>query len=329
MQLVINSYGSRLHKVGECFEVKMDDSKDIVSAQKVDSILLTTGGSLTTDAIQLAMNNNIDIVFLDRYGNPFGRIWQSKLGSTTRIRRRQLEIAEKEEGLKIVQGWIVQKMDNQILFLEQLMRHRASKEEFIQDSIDMMMALKEKLKYLKGTIEEKRSEILGLEGSASRIYFKTIADLIPPKYKFKGRSRHPARDEFNAMLNYCYGILYSMVEKACLIAGLDPYIGFLHTDNYNKKSLVFDLIELYRIIGDKTTFYLFSKRKIKEDFFEKSRKGVFLVKDGKKVLIDAFNERMDKKIRYRGRNLHQHDIMQFDCHKFANSLIKQDKREKS
>ena len=36
-----------------------------------------------------------------------------------------------------------------------------------------------------------------------------------------------------------------MVVEAYIIAGLDPYIGFLHTDNYNKKSLVFDVIELF------------------------------------------------------------------------------------
>ncbi|MGB3458597.1 MAG: CRISPR-associated endonuclease Cas1 [Halobacteriota archaeon] len=39
-----------------------------------------------------------------------------------------------------------------------------------------------------------------------------------------------------------------MVEKACIIAGLDPYIGFLHTDNYNKKSRVFDVIVLFRTV---------------------------------------------------------------------------------
>jgi hypothetical protein len=48
------------------------------------------------------------------------------------------------------------------------------------------------------------------------------------------------------MLNYGYGVLYSLVEKACIYAGLDPFVGFLHTDNYVKKSLVFDLLEPYR-----------------------------------------------------------------------------------
>ena len=79
-------------------------------------------------------------------------------------------------------------------------------------------------------------------------YFEALSSILPEKYKFKSRSRNPAKDEFNAMLNYGYGVLYSMVEKACIIAGLDPYIGFLHTDNYNKKSLVFDVIELFRTV---------------------------------------------------------------------------------
>ena|SRR3989304_1858844 len=62
-----------------------------VSADKVDSILITTAATITTDAIEFAVENNIDIVFLDFNKNPYGRVWHSKLGSTTLIRRRQLE----------------------------------------------------------------------------------------------------------------------------------------------------------------------------------------------------------------------------------------------
>ena len=41
-------------------------------------------------------------------------------------------------------------------------------------------------------------------------------------------------------------------------------VGFLHTDNYNKKSLVFDLIEPFRILGDRTTVLLFTGRRVFE-----------------------------------------------------------------
>jgi len=113
-----------------------------------------------------------------------------------------------------------------------------------------------------------------------------------------------------------------MVEKACIIAGLDPYIGFMHADNYNKKSLVFDLIEPFRTYADETVVYLFSKRKIKKEYFDEIPGGLTLNKKGKVVLIQAINERFEKKIKYGGRNIKTRDTIQFECHKIANSLIK-------
>ncbi|MBW2028434.1 MAG: CRISPR-associated endonuclease Cas1, partial [Deltaproteobacteria bacterium] len=83
--------------------------------------------------------------------------------------------------------------------------------------------------------------------------------------EFDGRSRRPAKNPFNAVLNYCYGMLYGLVEKACILAGLDPYIGFLHADDYNKKSLVFDLIEPFRIYGEQTAVYLFTGKKVHQE----------------------------------------------------------------
>jgi CRISPR-associated protein Cas1 len=128
-------------------------------------------------------------------------------------------------------------------------------------------------------------------------------------------------DEFNCLLNYGYGVLYSRVEKACIIAGLDPYVGFNHTDDYNKKSFVFDLIEMYRIYIDRTVFNLFSKKQVSDTFFDEIPNGMTLNKEGKAVLIQAVNETFDKDITYRGRNIKIGNTIQFDCHRIANSLI--------
>ncbi len=70
MQLVINTYGSYLQKKGDCFKVKRDDQVFEVSVKKVSSILITTAAYITTDAIKLAMDHNIDIVFLDDCSAP-------------------------------------------------------------------------------------------------------------------------------------------------------------------------------------------------------------------------------------------------------------------
>ncbi len=322
MQLVINTYGSYLHKEGDCFKVKRDDQVFEVSVKKVTSILITTSAYITTDAIKMAMDHNIDIIFLDEFGEPYGRVWHSRIGSTTLIRRRQIEIAENEEGLSLALSWITRKFDNQIEFLKRLRTTRTQKSADITGYIEKLENHKQSLNNLTGTIEEKRGTIMGIEGSGGRVYFECLSFLMPDRYKFDGRSRNPAKDEFNALLNYSYGILYGKVEKACIIAGLDPYVGIIHTDNYNKKSLVFDLIENFRIWADEMVVNLFASRKVKQEHFDKLENGYTLNREGKAMLIESFTTFLDESIRYSGRNIKRIDIIQFECHKIANELIK-------
>jgi len=322
MQLVINTYGSYLQKNGDCFKVKTDDKVFEVSCKKVSSILISTAAYITTDAIKMAMENNIDIVFIDEFGNPYGRVWHPKLGSTTLIRRRQLEIAEIEEGFRLALEWVKTKFNNQIELLKRLRQTRPHRSQEITSYIERLEKVSEGLNNLKGKIDECRSTIMGIEGSGGRIYFEALSSLMPDRFKFDGRSRNPARDEFNALLNYAYGVLYSLVEKACIIAGLDPYVGFIHTDHYNKKSLVFDLIENYRIWADEVVVNLFAGRKVKVEHFDAIPNGFTLNKEGKAVLLTDFNAFMDESIRYRGRNIKRSNIIQFDCHRIANELIK-------
>jgi CRISPR-associated protein Cas1 len=162
---------------------------------------------------------------------------------------------------------------------------------------------------------------MGWEGSSSKLYFKILAELIPAEYGFEGRSSRPARDAFNAFLNYGYGILYSQVERALIIAGLDPYIGLLHTDNYNKKSFVFDFIEPYRHFIDEPVFYLFSRRKFETDYLDNVHKGVVLSTQGKKFFAPLLLEHLDSIVRYHNKNRKLIECVQTDAHAFANYLI--------
>ncbi len=118
MQLVINTFGAYLRKQGDCFLVKNEEKVFEVSARKVDSILITTGAFLSTDAIKAAIDHNIEILFMDEHGELYGRLWHPKLGSTTLIRRRQLEYAENARGLALAQDWIAAKFSRQIEFLK-------------------------------------------------------------------------------------------------------------------------------------------------------------------------------------------------------------------
>ncbi|WP_295584931.1 CRISPR-associated endonuclease Cas1 [uncultured Lamprocystis sp.] len=321
MDLILTTFGTYLHRQGEMFLIKIKDQKQEVSSRKVRSILITTGASLSTDAIQLAVEKNIDIVFLDQFGHPYGRVWHGRPGSTTAIRREQLRLADTEAGLRLALSWLTRKVDNQIEFLREARQRRTRLSAQLTDKITALTAQRTSLEGITGDLEERRETIMGFEGRAGRTYWEAVNLLLPEDFQFSARSRNPAKDEFNCLLNYSYGVLYSTVERACILAGLDPYVGFVHTDHYQKKSLVFDLIECYRIWADESVVGLFAARKVKQDMFDPLQNGLILNKQGKAVLMERFGEYLDETIRYRNRNIKRRDTVQLDCHRLANEWI--------
>jgi CRISPR-associated protein Cas1 len=321
MDLVLTTFGTYLHRQGEMFVVKVREQKQEVSARKVRSIVITTGASLSTDAIQLAVEKNIDIVFLDPMGQPYGRVWHGRPGSTIEIRREQLRLADTERGLRLALGWMLRKLDNQIEFLRGARQRRTRLSAPLTEKIDALRALHTALAQVSGELDAVRGTIMGLEGRAGRTYWEAVNLLLPNRFQFAARSRNPAKDEFNCLLNYAYGVLYGTVERACVLAGLDPYVGFIHTDHYQKRSLVFDLIECYRIWADDTVVGLFAARKVKQDMFDTLHKGFVLNKQGKAVLMERFGDHLEETIRYRNRNIKRRDTVQLDCHRLANDWI--------
>jgi CRISPR-associated protein Cas1 len=321
MQLMISTYGASIHKKNDSFVVKAEGKATEIPIVKVESIWISNAATLTTDVIQASVENNIDIVFLDNFGNPYGRVWHPKIGSTTRIRRKQLEVSTDNRGLDLVKGWNRQKMENQSNFLKRL-KHNRQDDAFLKTKIEEIERMIFELGKIYGLIDEKRSQILGFEGMASRAYFSAISHVLPDEWKFPERSRHPAHDPFNATLNYGYGVLYSMVERGCILSGLDPYVGILHTDDYNKLSFVFDLIEIFRTHVDEVVVFLFTKRKMHQDHFESFHGGVGLSKEGKGILMTDLQAHFDKEILYHGRNVQIRNTILAECHAIANQMIK-------
>ena len=321
MQIILSSFGSSISKKGQMFEIFASGERHTISPNKVSSILIFTGTNISSDAVELALQYNIDILILNRYGDPVGRFWHAKMGSTTRIRRAQLKLVNSANGIQYGLQWIRGKFENQIRFLSEMRDRRTRLSSEITSALNMIQNSLDNIKKLNGSIELMRQQILGIEGSAGKAYWEIYAKFVPEHFAFDGRSRQPAKDEFNAMLNYGYGVLYGVVEKAVVIAGLDPYIGFIHTDNYNKVSLVFDVIEKYRIWAEETILDLFVKKAIRKDLFEPLANGFNLGAEGKKVFLPAMNEFLDSAIHYKSRNVRRRDVVQLELHRFAQELL--------
>ena len=342
MQLFINTRGSMLKKAGERFVVSSNGRQHEFSAKKLSSLVVSTSVCLTSDAVQLANEHKIDIVFLNKSGFPASRVWQTRMGSTANIRIAQLHASLGPTGLAYAHGWILKKLDNQITFLTELKQRRLAKAESLLGSLRQ---LNENCARLKDLVLEKTdfdsqqqrndlcASIRGLEGTSGRIYFRAISELLPDKHQFSTRSRRPAHDAFNATLNYSYGVLYSRIEKALILAGLDPFIGFFHANRYGQPSLVFDLIEPFRIIGERTTTLLFTGKRVKDDWFRDVPGGVELAPDGRAALIESLNSRLEKTVRFptqkqpakpgppKTRNIKLRETIRHEAHQLANGLL--------
>ena len=104
MQLIINTFGTSLRRKGDRLSIKSPSAERPVeiSAHKVQSLVIATGVHLSSNVVHLASEHNIDIVFMDKSGQPTARVWQTKMGSTATIRRRQLEVSETDEAMRFL-----------------------------------------------------------------------------------------------------------------------------------------------------------------------------------------------------------------------------------
>ena len=295
MELVLNTFGTSLIKENNNFVVVHKDGRQLISPSSVNTISISKGAKISSDAALLAIEHEIDVLFVENNGTPVGRLWSIKYGSISTIRRKQLNFTFSAEAITWIKSIINQKIDNQIALLLTMELHSTVRDK----AVNSLTEYKRKISGLAGeVVTDIAPSLRGWEGAASRIYFDCISSSLPADIKFKGRSQHPANDAFNCLLNYGYGILYGKIEGALIKAGIDPYVGVFHRDDYNRPVLVFDVIEIYRVWIDYVVINLANQHIINEDFFSIKEDGSYWLEAlGKRILIQSVNDYFGEVIR--------------------------------
>ncbi|MEB2835655.1 MAG: CRISPR-associated endonuclease Cas1 [Desulfurococcales archaeon] len=89
-------------------------------------------------------------------------------------------------------------------------------------------------------------ELRGAEAALGRAYWGLYAGhLLPRGLGFTGR-RPRGGDPVNSSLDYLYAILRGYCHSALRIAGLNPYVGFMHSERSGRPSLTLDFMEVFR-----------------------------------------------------------------------------------
>jgi CRISPR-associated protein Cas1 len=148
--------------------------------------------------------------------------------------------------------------------------------------------------------ERSIESLLGIEGTAARLYFSLFGSLLkaPPKsFAFEERNRRPPRDPVNALLSFIYALLVKDVVAAVIAAGLDPYVGVYHRAGFGRPALALDLAEEFRpLIGDSTVMMAINNGEIGESDFISRAGGVSLTDKGRRKAIAAYERRMTSEL---------------------------------
>jgi len=113
MDLILNTYGTCLTKDNDTFVVIHQDGKQRIHPDGLKSISISRGAQITSDAAIMAIEHEIEVLFVDKSGNPVGRLWSHRYGSVSTIRKGQLEFTFSKDAVKWICSTIIFKMENQ------------------------------------------------------------------------------------------------------------------------------------------------------------------------------------------------------------------------
>ena len=113
MELILNTYGVSLNRDNEGFIISTTDGKQRIPAVGIDSIQISRGAQITSDAVMLAVEREIEVMFMDRTGKPIGRIWSPKYGSISTIRKGQLNFVYSHHAVDWIKDVLLKKIENQ------------------------------------------------------------------------------------------------------------------------------------------------------------------------------------------------------------------------
>ena len=239
---------------------------------------------------------NISLCFMTPQGRFLARVTGDVRGNVT-LRKRQYEISnDKEISLGIARNCILGKVFNARWILE-----RAARDHGLQIDLERVKKasgfLQQSLKSIK--LCQDAAQLRGYEGEAASVYFGAFNELILQQKKdfnFSGRNKRPPMDNVNAMLSFVYTLLTNMIASALETVGLDPYVGYLHTDRPGRVSLALDLIEELRpVLADRFVLTIINKKILTGKDFSKKEDGAVIIKDDARrtLLTEWQNKKKD------------------------------------
>jgi len=310
-------------KRGEGGVVLAQAYKKRIPLVKVDDVIVMGEVTLTASALHLLLEKNIEIHFMNHYGQFKGRL-SPGLSKNSLLRMAQHRAHnDLSKRCELARRFVIGKLSNQRTMLQRYNRRQAEAQFGVgmlvnpnvglKQQIDQIAVIIRQLTALSTVVEATQTlvsgdvgiegtpleTVLGLEGAGSAAYFHSFGDMLTDQqqWPFAGRVKRPPTDPVNALLSYGYALLTGQVTSAVQVVGFDQFVGYLHSSVYGRPALALDLMEEFRpIIVDSVVLTLLNNRMLTTDDFVVELGAYRLKKEPRKTFLVRFEERLNEEI---------------------------------
>ena len=251
-------------------------------------------GSISFEAMRWLSKHDVSLTLLNWNGNLLSVMQpQETLNSGLKIKQYE-KYLDSESRLYIAGQIVKQKVKSSLNLLDKL-------SNFYE--LDLTTINKE----IQRVDFDNINNLMMYEGRIASAYWTELSKIfngLAPDFHFETRRNLSyswnmnASDPINALLNYGYAILESMVRKDINITGLDVSIGYLHEIAPSKHPLVYDLQELFRYVVDYSVIELLEMKLKKSDFITTENYHIRLRPDTAKLLIEKIEDNFNKRYEF-------------------------------
>lgn len=310
--------GARLEKEYHRLLVTKEDEVLLrVPLAQVSQVVLVGAIGVTTQALHALLEAEVPILLVRRTGELLGRL----LPPTPRnLPLRQAQYRRNEDAdfaLALARAIVSGKLRNQRVLARRILRRRPEAERAALADLEAAEAA--------APTAPDLAALRGIEGRGARAYFALYRQAFDPAWGFDDRNRRPPRDPLNALLGLGYTLLSHALMTALEAVGLDPYLGFFHTEKYGRPALALDLVEEFRApVVDSLVMGMISRRMLQPDDFETvAAGGVYLRERGLRLFLREFGDRLESEVQVEpgGRALSYRKHFEVQARQLAHVIV--------
>ncbi len=167
------------------------------------------------------------------------------------------------------------------------------------------------------------NDLMGIEGKMREQYYQAWRHILQDGWAFDKRVRRPPDNEVNALISFGNSVAYTACLGEIYRTQLTPTISYLHEPGARRFSLALDLSEIFKpLIVDRAIFRIINTGQLTAKHFDSSLNGCYLTDAGKKIFLQALEERLSTTIKHRvlGRHVSYRHLIRLECYKLIRHL---------